>query len=296
MLEREIKIYNLLFNQIRSKQELADFFNVTTKTIENSIKKCDDIVYSKKLGGYHFKDLLPKYISFQNYFTLFKDSISNNIIKKDFINISSTFHTNNNMIDTKLLSILSQKIIKTEIAINHNCILKVKYLGSKKDKEIKYIEPKQIFTNGYTYYLAVIYDKRNKENSGKERQLAFNGIESIEPVEYIKDKSFRSYKQYNPFGSYDNAKKIRLKLLNEASTFFKREGFFETDNFKFLSEISTNEIEIEMKYIYKTEVIKLIQQWLPLIAIIDESDEAQNIKEEIKSNFEKFISLSLAHS
>jgi predicted DNA-binding transcriptional regulator YafY len=288
---RKIGIYNQLFKKLSTKQELADLFKVSTKTIENTIKTCDDIVYSKKLGSYHFKNLLPDFISYQNYFTLFKDSVANPIIKKDFLKIGSSLHNkfNETMIDTNQLSELSKKIIKVEIAINHNCILKVEYTGNDKSKEEKYIQPKQIFTDGSIYYLSLVYDKKNKEKVGEERQFAFNGIESIRPVEYLKEVTFRSEKEVNAFGSFKNAKTIRLKLQNAAANYFKREGLFETNSFKFLSELSTNEIEVEMRYNYKLEVIKLIQQWLPQVTIVDNSDEAQKILENIKRNYQVFI-------
>ena len=288
---RKIGIYNQLFKKLSTKQELADLFKVSTKTIENTIKTCDDIVYSKKLGSYHFKNLLPDFISYQNYFTLFKDSVANPIIKKDFLKIGSSLHNkfNETMIDTNQLSELSKKIIKVEIAINHNCILKVEYTGNDKSKEEKYIQPKQIFTDGSIYYLSLVYDKKNKEKVGEERQFAFNGIESIEPIEYIKEASFRSEEEVNAFGSFKNAKTIRLKLQGAAANYFKREGLFETNSFRFLSELSVNEIEIEMRYNYKLEVIKLVQQWLPQITIIDHSEEAQKILENIKRNYQVFI-------
>lgn len=291
MEARKIGIYNQLFKKLCTKQELATLFEVSIKTIENTIKTCDDIVYSKKLGSYHYKKLLPDFISYQNYFTLFKDSVANPIIQKDFLKIGVSLHNkfNETMIETSQLSELSKKIIKVEIAINHNCVLKVVYMGSDKPKEEKYIQPRQIFTNGSVYYLSLIYDKRNKEKVGKERQFAFNGIESIEPVEYLKEITFRSEEEVNAFGSFKNAKTIRLKLQNAASNYFKREGLFETNSFRFLSELSTNEIEAEMRYNYKLEVIKLIQQWLPQITIVNNSDEAKEILEEIKKNYQTFI-------
>ncbi len=291
MESRKIGIYNQLFKKLCTKQELAELFDVSTKTIENTVKVCEDIVYSKKLGSYHFKDLLPNYISYQNYFTLFKDSVSNPIIKKDFLMIGASLHNkfNETMISTSQLSELSRKIIKVEIAINHNCIIKVEYTGNNKQKEEKYIQPKQIFTSGSIYYLSLAYDKRNKEKIGEERQFAFNGIESIEPVEYLKDTMFRSKEDVNAFGCFKNARTIRLKLQDAAANFFKREGLFETNSFRFLSELTTNEIEVEMIYNYNLEVVKLIQQWLPQITIVDHSKEAQEIIEEIKRNYQTFI-------
>ena len=296
MESRIVRIYNELFNRLCSKQELAEKFGVTTKTIENTIKKCDDIVYSKKIGSYYFKDLLPRYISYQNYFNLFSKSVTNPKVREDFVKIGKSLKNNfdedkidKSMIDTNGLSELSKKIIKVTIAINHSCILKVTYSGNKKPKEVKYIQPHRIFTVGSIYYLSLTYDKKNKKNIGEERQFAFNGIESIEPIDYLKDKVFKTDKEGNAFGSFDNEKTIKLILKDSAANFFKREGLFETYSFDYLSELSENKIEIKMHYNNKLEVIKLVQQWLPQITIADSSDEAQNIVKEIKQNYQEFI-------
>lgn len=294
MEARKIGIYNMLFEQLCTKQDLADKFDVSIKTIENTIKTCDDIVYSKKLGSYHFNELLPNYISYHNYFMLFQDGLSNPILKKDFARITSQLSSSLNeiMIKTEKLSSLSKKIIQANIAINHNCILRVEYTGNNKPKEEKFIQPKQIYTDGSIYYLAVTYDKRNKEKIGENRQLAFNGIESLESIEYLKDVIFKSDGISNAFGNYENAKVITLELRNAAANFFKREGLFENNNFRFLSELSTNEIRVEMRYNYKLEVVKLVQQWLPQIIIVDDSVEAQDILKDIKDNYNSFIAMS----
>lgn len=296
MESRRVRTYNELFNHLCSKQELAEKFGVTTKTIENTIKQCDDIAYSKKLGSYYFKDLLPSYISYQNYFNLFSESVTNPKIREDFIKIGKILKANfdeekidRNMISTNKLSELSKKIIKVAIAINHSCVLKVAYSGSKKPKEIKYIRPHRIFTVGPIYYLSLTYDKRNKEKVGEERQFAFNGIESIEPVEYLKNEVFKSNKEGNAFGSFENEKTIKLILKDSAANFFKREGLFETHSFDYLSELSDNKIEIKMHYNDKIEVIKLVQQWLPQITISNSSEDARNIVNDIKHNYQEFI-------
>jgi len=130
---------------------------------------------------------------------------------------------------------------------------------------------------------------RQWENVGKERQFAFNGIEYIEPIEYLKNEVFKSNNDGNAFGSFDNEKIIKLKLKDAAANFFKREGLFETHSFDFLSELSENMIEINMHYNNKLEVVKLIQQWLPLITIDDDSKDAQEILNKIKQNYQNFI-------
>ena len=298
MQKRKIIIYNELFNKTCSKDELAKKCgNVSVKTIENTIKECEDIVYSKKLGAYHFKNLLPSQISYQNYFDLFKDNLSNPILKKDMIKSVTEFggDLDNIMFDTTHLSELSKKIIKLNTAINHNCIVKLFY---KRDDSLignRYIRPKQIITFDSIYYLYFEYDKKNKERGLQTRPFAFNGIENIEEVEYLKEsKDFRTYKIGNSFGTVDEAKKskksVTLKLHSYSAYFFTREGLFESPYYNFIrSNSQGNEVEMEMIYNDNIEVIKLVQQWLPYIYVVNDSKNSQSIIDGIKKNYNKFL-------
>jgi hypothetical protein len=291
MKERITGIYNALFTQVCSKEYLSKQFEVSIKTIENTIKKDDNIIYSKKLGGYHFDNLLPSQISYHHYFYLFQDNLSNPILKRDMLTITSHFNSDaeNMMIDTGILSDLSKKIIQLNTAINHNCVVKIAYRGNNKPKEDKYIQAHQILTVGSIYYLYISYDKRNKVDIYQKRQLAFNSIESLEVVEYKKEESFRSNEAINSFGSYENASTITLRLHGSVAYFFKREGFFEKQNYKFLSEDSNNSIEMQMVYNNKIEVIKLVQEWMPQIQILNNSEESEAIRNEIRENYKAFI-------
>jgi len=294
MQERKIKIYNELFLQICSKQYLAEKFDVTTKTIENTIKNCDDIVYSKKLGAYHFKDLMPFYISYQNYFDLFKENLANPILKKDMIKSIGSLEEDLNsiMVETELLSELSKKIIRANIAINHQCIIKIDYPREGTPQQDKYIKPKQIITFDAIYYLTFEYDKKNKTKGLEERPFAFNGIHSIEEVEYLKDaESFRTNHIGNSFGTVDEAdKKVTLKLHGHASYFFMREGLFESPYYKFIKADSRgNRLTMEMIYNDEIEVSKLVQQWMPLIFVVNDSADAQKVIERIKRNYNEFL-------
>ena len=295
MQKRKIIIYNQLFNKTCSKDELAkDCGNVSTKTIENTIKECDDIVYSKKLGAYHFKDLLPSKISYQNYFQLFQDNLSNPILKKDMIKSISKVGTDLSeiMMDTNNLSELSKKIIRANIAINHKCIIKIYYPREGTPKKDKYIKPKQIITFDSIYYLTFEYDKRNKTEGLEERPFAFNGIQTIEEVEYLKDaEEFRTYSIGNSFGKVEDAKKkVTLKLQGHASYFFMREGLFESPYYKFIKVDSRGDkLTMEMIYNNEIEVFKLVQQWMPLISIVNDSEDSQKIIDGIERNYKEFL-------
>lgn len=294
-MENRIKrIYHELYTLPRSKEYLASLFEVSTKTIENTINNYqDDIVYDKKLSGYRFVNLLPKYISYESFFKLFENSIGNNIIKNDFIDLGKKINQSNianyPMIDTSSLSNLAQKIISCDIAINHNCILQINYTGNSKPNEVKYIRPHTIISTGFTYYLYCSYDEINKKDVGEFRSLGFNGIENITSYEYIKDNKFKIEKMGNAYGLYERDRFVTLKLMPYCANFFKREGLLKKENFDFLAEDQDGSIHINMYYNNPQEIVSLIQQWMPQISIQKNLDLKQEIYSKIQANFEKLI-------
>lgn len=291
MENRGKAIYQEVFQSLCTKDHLAHLYNVSTKTIENTIAKyCDDIVYDRKLGAYRFHNLLPKYMSFETFFGLFQNSIGNKIIRNDFIEIGKSLGKENqassSMVDTSLLSPLAQNMIKSKIAINHNCILKIEYAGNSKPMETKYIRPHTIIFTGQIYYLYCSYDKKNKKDVGKNRSMAFNGIHSIEAVEYSKHDSFKQDVHGNAYGLYSRDKFVTLKLMQSCAIFFKREGLLTEENFDFISEDLDGSILVKMYYNDIKEIINLMQQWMPQISIQKNSELKTEIYEKIQANFE----------
>lgn len=265
-------IYKELYKKPRNKKYLAELLDVNPKTIENTINRYpEDIIFDKELGAYRFKTLLPKYIPFDIFFTLFKESIGNEIIKSDFLLLSEMMNfgeeINIPMFSTQRLSSLTQKIIMAEIAINSNCIIELDYLGNSKPLEKKFIKPHKIIATGFTYYLYISYDSRNQENIGAFRSLAFNGMYSLSPVKYMKNETFLMEGSGNAFGLITKEKNITLKLEGASANFFKREGQFNKENFDFVSEEIDGSVIMKMYYNNIQEVVMLIQSWMPLISI-----------------------------
>jgi len=56
-----------------------------------------------------------------------------------------------------------------------------------------------------------------------------------------------------------------------------------------ISEESNGDIEMIMTYNHKIEVIKLVQQWLPYILVVNNSSEAEEIREGIERNYRMFF-------
>ena len=289
-MDKRIKrIYSELYKTPRKKKYLAELFDVNPKTIENTINKYpDDIVLDKELGAYRFKTLLPKYIPHDIFFTLFQGSIGNEIIKNDFLSLSKMINLEEDlnfpMIPTQGLSSLAQKIIMAEVAINSNCIVQLDYLGNSKPLEKKYIKPHKIIATGFTYYLYVSYDSRNQENIGAFRSLAFNGMHSLSPLEYLKNETFLMEGSGNAFGLISKEKSITLKLEAASANYFKREGQFNKENFDFISEEIDGSVIMKMYYNNIQEVVKLIQSWMPLISVHDNETITDEVYRTILEN------------
>ena len=69
-----------------------------------------------------------------------------------------------------------------------------------------------------------------------------------------------------------------------------REGLFESPYYKFIKVDSTgSKVEMEMIYNSNIEVIKLLQQWMPLISVVNDSENSQKIIDGIRENFYDFL-------
>lgn len=296
MEKRIIEIYSALYNGPKKKKYLAEHKNidVTQRTIENTIIKYpEDIIYDKELGAYRFNSLLPKFIPHTIFFQLFQESVGNQIIRNDFQSLAKSIRLQNNinisMIPTSELSILAQKIIMVEIAINSSCVLKIDYIGNSKPLEIKYVRPHKIITTNFTYYLYGSYDDKNMKNIGEFRSLALNGISNITPEKYIKDEKFSIQGNGNAYGLFNKEHSIILKLEGAGANFFKREGQFSKANFDFISEEVDGNVIMKMYYNNVQEVVKLIQSWMPLISIHDNDKITNEIYNIIQENANKLI-------
>lgn len=294
-MENRIKIiYAELYVAPSTKQHLANLIGVTTKTIENTVKKySDEILYDKKLGAYRFANLLPKFIPYKSFFGLVQNNIVNEIIKDDFSNImklnSLESETSFPFIPTSSFSNLTKKLIMIQNAINSNCVLKIGYVGNSKPFEEKYIHPHTIITTEFTHYLYASYDSRNGKAIGEERSFAFKSISEIEPLEYIKGGEFQIIKNGNAYGIYNKDQCIKLKLETLSANYFKREGLFKKENFDFISEDPDGSVLLKMYFNEIFEIVNLLQKWMPQITINENSETAEKVYEIIERNYAVFV-------
>jgi len=291
IMQNRIKsIYKELYNGVKSKKYFANLYGVTTKTIENTVAKMDDVVYDKKLSAYRFVSLLPKYIPHNLLIEFLQKSISNESAKEDFLTLSEMLKKqdiNLSMVSTSLVSPLTQKIIMLEVAIRSNCIIKMNYIGNTKPMEEKYIKPHKINTSDNSYYLYASYDNKNKKDVGEYRSFAINSIQDITPIEWVKDEQFLISGEGNAYGMIKKDKWVILHLTKSSANYFKRERQFSKEQFDFISEESDGRVVMKMYYNNIKEVIQLVQKWAPFIKVDDNVSEKEYIYKAIVDNIEQ---------
>lgn len=285
-----IKIYDALLNGRKNKEELAKILGkVSIKTIENKIKLSeDDIQYSKKMGTYHFKNLLPRYVTYSFLNLILIDNFNNLILKRDIVNIQQSIADKiDNLFETTTLSETLKNLIIFNIAINHNIVLSVDYMGNKKDKESKIIQPNQVFMTKGLYYFYITYDDKNSKDIGKQRTFNLNAVSNIEFVEYKFDKdSFKTTKEGNEYGHYSDERYVYMTFSLVAANFIKRErlNFLKWD---FINEsYDGKSVNIKLYYNSKFELKRLVQQWAPDIRFTGETKLSKEILGYIKKDFE----------
>lgn len=301
--ERVKIIYAKLYKNSSSctKEILASEFSVTIKTIENTLKPYldDEIVYDKKLKRYRFNTLLPKYIPYKVFLNLFENSINYKFLREDFFIIDNLINITNDlfMIDTTKLSEMSKKIIMFTLAINDNCVLKVEYAKNAHGMEIKYIKPRKVLSNSFTYFCYVTYDERNGKDINQTRTFKFQNMGKIESIKYATNEIFKQDKQGNIFGEYQRDKYVTLILDKVSGSFFRSSDLFNNPAYEIIDEYNTIEnnlgdTKIKMKMYFNNleiEVIKIIQQWMPHIKIDSEDPLKNEIEKIIIKNLSKFI-------
>jgi len=285
-----ILIYEAIYSDFETnKAKLAEILNVSSiKTVENHIKNIDDITYDIKLKQYRFKKLLPKYITINALNNIINKSIINKLLKDDFKLIADKVVSSDEMIETSNLSNLSKKLIILTNAIKYNCVLKVEYKGLNKPLQKKFIEPNAYFTNGFTYYAYVTYNKKNIASIGEERTFALNSIGCIEEEEYIFNGGFKKNNIGNAYGHFNKDKYILLNIKKDAAQFFKRELIFNDDAFELIDEeLDGVSISVKMYYNDIKEILKLVKQWMPQITIFGDEDIKNTVYEQISKDLEE---------
>lgn len=296
MDQRKYNIFNALYQAPQSKDNLAKLEGgVSTKTIENTINKYNaednaNILYDKTISAYRFNTLLPSKITVASFMNIFQDSISNNVLRNDFIQMRSSSSSFFPSYETSKLSTMAQKVIMLNLAIKYNCIIKFEYIGNDKQSETKYVKPHKVHTNGFTYYLYGTYAKKNEKDVGSERSFAINAIYDLEAEEYTHE-NFIITDDCNAYGIINKEKYVTLLFHPVSANFFKREGMFSQKKYEFVTEEIDGSVVAKMYYNHQQEIIKLMQEWMPHIKLHSQNDSTiiENIYAEIQKNFQKLL-------
>ncbi|RXJ94805.1 hypothetical protein CRV00_05595 [Malaciobacter molluscorum] len=293
MNERIKEVYTRLYNDKFSctKENLKELFGVTQKTIENTFKDNDEIIYDKKLKRYRFSKLLPSHIPYKIFYDFFSDSINNKQIKSDLSIITHALTDSEEilMVKTDLLSELSKKIIQFKTAINENCVLKILYKKNGFDQEEKFIKPNTIISNGFTYYLYGTYHEKNGKDVGETRTFELNRVEKIDIENFVDNEVFRKDQFGNAFGPYQKDKYVLLEFDRMSTDFFKKANIFNNPTYEIV-DIDIDTLTAKMFYnSLDIEVLKLIQQWMPHIKISNQDKNKDILYSKIKENFYKLI-------
>lgn len=297
MNERVKDIYLKLYENSISctKDKLSEEFDVTTKTIENTLKPhADDIVYDKQLRRYRFNNLLPKYIPYKIFFNLFKDSINNKFLREDFFTIDNLINKTNElfMIETNKLSDISKRIIMINTAINDNCVIEITYTSIGKETEQKTMEPHKIFSDNFNYYFYATYNHRHYKDVGVTKTFNFNskGMGDIKPIEYLHNTILKKDIKGNKYGEFSKMDNIILIFDKISGSFYKNSGLFDKPEYEVILGLDSNNVTVKMHYgDLEKEVVKTIQQWMPHIKVHNDDPKKEEVNEIIEKNFKLLL-------
>jgi len=261
-------------------QEKFNLFNNTSRLIDLNEK---EIIYDKKLKKYRFNTLLPTFITQEVLLSYLGEAINNLILQEDFRLLNENTHVNtHNILETLTLSNLMQKIIQIKLSLQINYSLKIEYKKNN-NIETKYINPHSLFSSQGIYYLYATYHSDNISNIGEKRTFSLNGITSIAAHDKSTEKLFQKLKG-NEWGIFNDESYIIIRLKEKASSFYKREGFIQTDELSYITEEADGSILIKMYYSNEQEIINFIQKWMPYATIANDSELEEKIYDRIHKN------------
>lgn len=291
-LFRLTNIIAKLYNGAKlSNSELAEEFNVSTKTIQRDFAKLVVLYPIHKDGR---KWCLQKEYEFDE-----KLSIEDDITLKLLSNVSKSFDKSfsqradkllqrvneniNSQIYTKIeLEDISNKLseIKTiETAINNSQTIIFTYLRDENYFDVE-LEPYKLVNFESFWYLV-------GKNKGILKKYYLQNIFDIE----ILDKKYRASKKalqsienaLNIWFSEDTNISVKLLIDKSIMKYFQRKPISQTQRFIDLDNDGNMIISIDISN--ENEIIPIVKYWLPNIKVI----EPKELNEKIKKEIEKFL-------
>ena len=260
-------------------KELAQEFNVDTKTISRDLKERLIYIPIKKEGNYYF---LEDYVlgklnleDIKNFATIsgikalyptltnqFLTEILENKINKAFLVKNSGFE----MIENK-----KDDFEKLSRAIINHHVVEFIY----KDKE-KIVEPYKLINSNGVWYLCA-------NDNQKLKTYTFSKIENLKTKQDKFDLNSELLKEIEKdeinWVSND-AKEVHLKIDNSAKEYFLRKKVLA--NMKIIEETSEYFI-VSTKIAFDDEIINLVKYWIPYIEIISPNDLVEKLNNILNS-------------
>lgn len=295
MNERIKDIYLKLYENtiLCTKENLAAEYNVTIKTIENTLKPySEEIVYDKKLKRYRFVNLLPKYIPYKIFFNIFKDSIIDKFVREDFFTIDNLINNDNDlfMIETEKLSDMTKKIIMFNLAINNNILIKMEYTKNAEEAYFRWIKPHTIFQDGFSYYCFATYDKKNPKDIGITKTFRFDNMKKVILEEYLENEILKKDIKGNKFGEYNKNQYVILIFNKISGSFFTSTGLFLKPEYEVILGLNSDNVTVKMYYNdLNLEVVSMLQRWMPQIKIHPDDPKKKEIENQIGNNLNLFL-------
>ncbi|EFU69574.1 transcription regulator [Aliarcobacter butzleri JV22] len=260
-------------------KELAQEFNVDTKTISRDLKERLIYIPIKKEGNYYF---LEDYVlgklnleDIKNFATIsgikslyptltnqFLTEILENKINKAFLVKNSGFE----MIENK-----KDDFEKLSRAIINHHVVEFIY----KDKE-KIVEPYKLINSNGVWYLCA-------NDNQKLKTYTFSKIDNlkIKKDKFDLNPNFLKEIEKDEINWFSNElKEVQLKIDNSAKEYFLRKKVL--SNMKIIEETSEYFI-VSTKIAFDDEIINLVKYWIPYIEIISPNDLSEKLNNILNS-------------
>lgn len=282
-------LQKVLLKKAYSTKELSDKFNVSCRTIQRYLKDLDDIEYKNRRYVHPAK--LPLKIPVLDLLGIFSEMTLGNTVSGDYdtmlLELEKYFtEISEPMIESSLFSEKMKKIILIYYAVFQKRVVSFDYKSNKdKNPSRRCIKPYYISYQDDFWYLDGAYEDRPMD----KRRFSIYKMQNIKVEDrfFIEDQDEKGI-GLNAFHSKDKLSKkkeieVILLFTEESAAHFKRNKKF--SSFKQRNEFENGSIEASIWISHPMEIIPVIQEWIPLIKIV----EPDEIKSAIKENLKKCI-------
>ncbi|QKE29970.1 transcriptional regulator, YafY family [Arcobacter acticola] len=294
-LTRLVSILSKLYNgDSLSVKELADEFNVSTRTIQrdfnerlvafpiyqdNRLWKMQDgfkIEKSTSIEEQVILDIMEKLVDgVGNQFSTKAKNLLSKIKNHDYNPIYAKINMED--IEDKL-----EIIHHLEIAIKSKFEITCNYISNNSDISNLTLKPLKIVNfEGYWYLLAI--DEKNTESIKKYYLKNISNLKTLSTTFLIDDRIDRILEKVSSIW-FDNTKEpfeVKIQISKDITKYIKRKPISPSQIFESINEDGSSIISI--KITHEMEIIPIIKYWLPNLKILEPKWIDDMICEDLKS-------------